>query len=49
MRSNHIITNKRVRAWHFCRVSQRVGARVSAATAVADSDGKSAMLNERTI
>src|SRR3989344_2398771 len=45
-RSDHFTNKKRVRACHFCRVSQRDGARGSAATEVADSDGKDGILDE---
>jgi len=42
-----LIRLKRERGYRFCRVSQRVGARGSAAGAPADSDGKNDILNER--
>lgn len=37
---------KRVRECRFCRVSQTDAPRGSAATAVADSDGKNGILDE---
>lgn len=45
-RSDHIKTKERVQACRFCRVSQRGGAKVSAAAAAADSDGNGGMLDE---
>ena len=47
MTQNDFIQLKRVREYHFCRVSQADEPRISAPRARGDSDGKDNILNEQ--